>query len=287
VAAGAGTAARIPSFSGKPSVRRVTWFTSGALFAAIALAGGSVLLQSAHRRRADLERENARLLEAQRALAEKAERLERERRQLERVVERLGVERRMADIDVLQHHTAEDGRIVQTIIQLTEIGRDGTPLTPLVFGVPGQVPHFDALVIKFLDDYVRRGDPLRGASLALFRRVYGESQAPQQGYWLGRRGAVPDVYRVDPQPSEFEQALWREFWSYASDPQAAAEAGVRVAQGEAVYAPMNAGERWRLTLEADGGLNLVKQVGIEHAAGLHADTDSGSSIRLRSPSPLP
>lgn len=270
-------------------MRRVTWFTSGALFAAVALVGGSLFLQVDHERRADLERENARLMREQQALAEMAERLERERRQLERVVERLGVERRMADVDVLQQHTAADGRVVQTIIRLTEIGRDGTPLAPQVFGVPGQVPHFDALVIKFQDDYVRRGDPLRGASLALFRRVYGESQAPDQGYWLGRQDAVPDVYRVDPQPTEFEQNLWREFWSYVADPRAAAAAGVRVAQGEAVYAPMSPGERWRLTLEADGGLNLVKQVGIEQAAGLHADMQAGSrsDTRLHSPSPLP
>lgn len=33
--------------------------------------------------------------------------------------------------------------------------------------------------------------------------------------------------------------------------------GVRVAQGEAVYAPMQPGQRWTLTLEANGGLNLT------------------------------
>jgi hypothetical protein len=269
-------------------VRRIRWFTSGALFAAIALVGGSLALQLNQSRRENLERENARLRLEQEELARRAAELERERRLLTRVVERLGVERRIAEIDVLQQHADEDGRIVQTVVQLTEIGRNGDPLPAQVFGVPGEVPHFDALVIKFQDDFVGQGDPLRGCSLALFRRVYCESLAPEDGYWLGRRGDVPDVYRVDPDPSDFEVMLWQKFWSYAADPQAAAADGVRVAQGEAVYAPMRPGERWRLTLEADGGLNLIKQAELASAdrRGPAADSSAAGDARLHAPSPL-
>ena len=121
------------------------------------------------------------------------------------------------------------------------------------------MPYFDAVVVKFDNDYVAHGDALRGKSLALFRRIYDETQAPDSGYWIGNPGNVPDVYRVADTPSDFEINLWQEFWQYAADPEKARAAGVRVAQGEAVYAPVSVGQRWTLTLEANGGLNLVQQ----------------------------
>ena len=235
-------------------LRRVKWFGWGAAVAAVALIAGSYLLQADRRHREDIEREN--------------DRLRRERQELAAVVQRLRLEKRVADVEVLEQQTDNAGQVLRTTLKLSEIGRDGTALPAQVFDIPGRVPHFDALVIKFQDDYVERGDPLRGASLALFRRVYGESQAPEDGYWLGRPGDVPDVYRVSPTPSALEVGLWNDFWQYATDPARAAVAGVRVAQGEAVYAPMSTGERWRLTLEVDGGLNLVR-----------ADTPSSAATR--------
>jgi len=244
---------------------------------------------SARRQRAaELEAENVRLVEKQEALARRnrelaleAERLKRERAQLAEVIERLDVERRVAEIEVLQQHKNAQGDI-QTILRFTEFDRNAKPLEPLVFGVPSDTPHFDALVIKFDRDYVKRGDQLRGHSLALFRRVYGDTQPPNSGYWIGKRAGVPDVYRVADQPSDFELKLWDEFWTYASDPEKSAEAGVRIAQGEAVYTPMKPGETWRLTLDADGGLNLKKT---------SPETDSRrlaqvKQAQLSAPSPL-
>lgn len=238
---------------------RFKWFGSGVVAAAIAIVCGGLWYQSDHRRSESLRRENARLARQHEELTRRAERLARERRQLAEVIERLNLESRVSEIEVLEQHTDEQGDVLQTVIRMTEIDRDGRPLAPQTFGVAGRFPHFDALVIKFDNALVAHGDQLRGRSLALFRRVYGETQAPDAGYWLGRRGDVPDVYRVSPDPSEFEVNLWREFWSYAADPAKARRAGVRIAQGEAVYAPMSTGERWTLTLEADGGLNLQKQ----------------------------
>jgi hypothetical protein len=257
--------------------------------AVLVLVGGGVLIKTDRQRREALRIENERLVREQEELARTAERLARERAQLAEVVEHLSVERRVAEVDVLQQHTDVLGQVLQTVIRITEIGRDDELLTPQVFGVPGHVPHFDALVIKFEDDFVARGDLLRGRSLALFRRVYSETQAPEHGYWLGGRGAVPDVYRVTDEPSEFEVELWRDFWSYATDPVKAAGAGVRVAQGEAVYAPMRPGEHWLLTLEADGGLNLIKQgpSSLVDAAAPRRLTDTPTvGAKLRAAPPL-
>ena len=249
---------------------RIRWLILGAILAVAAASGGRWWLDAGNRQAEVLRRENERLEREHTELARRAERLERERKLLGQFVERLSLERRVADVEVLQQHTDERGEVLQTVIQLTEMDRDDRPLPPRTFGVPGRMPHFDALVFKFKDAYVARGDELRGRSLALFRRVYGETQPPENGYWLGMPGEVPSVYRVDPEPSEFEIELWDEFWSYATDPGKADAAGVRVAQGEAVYAPMSPGEHWRLTLESDGGLNLIKEREPDGAFGLGA-----------------
>lgn len=270
---------------------RLKWIVSGAVLAAIAITGGALVMDARQQRAEEMRIEQQRLIaENQRLAAEQirleqqARQLEEEKRQLTQVVDRLNVEQRVAWIDILQQHRDARGHVVQTILRMTEIGRDGEPLEPMVFGVAGAVPHFDALVVKFSDEYVAGGDQLRGKSLALFRRVYGESQAPEDGYWLGERGSVPDVYRVSPNPSEFELTLWKDFWSYADDPELARAAGVRVAQGEAVYAPVAPGERWILTLEADGGLNLIKQDASAKSPGGEGSEDSDQ--RLHAPSPL-
>lgn len=270
---------------------RFKWAAGGAMAAALIIAGSSIYLQNkqaqeeslrAQAARAQQEAEQLRAHNA--ALAAEAARLEAERRELTQAVERLNVEQRVALVDVLQQHTDAAGAISQTVIRLTEIDRQGAPLTPRIIGVPSRIPHFDALVIKFDKEQVARGDALRGKSLALFRRVYGDNQAPENGYWLNTPGDIPDVFRVNHQPSEFERGLWRDFWTYATDPAAARAAGVRVAQGEAVYAPMAAGEQWMLTLDASGGLNLMKMDDGEHTST--DDLQMAGKARLHAPPPV-
>ncbi len=269
-------------------VSRFKWALGGAMAAALTIAGSSAYLSSRQRQaeslraEAELARKEAEELRARNtALAAEAARLEAERRELVKVVERLNVENRVAQIEVLQQHTDVAGKVTQTVLRLTETGRNGEPLAPRIVGVPSAIPHFDALVIKFDNEAVARGDALRGHSLALFRRVYGDNQAPEAGYWLSTPGQVPDVYRIGDQPSAFERDIWRDFWAYATDPDAAEAAGVRVAQGEAVYAPMAAGEAWTLTLDADGGLNL-KKTGPASATTVPATANAN----LHAPPPL-
>lgn len=193
-------------------------------------------------------------------------RLERERNELNEVVRRLTREDRVADVIVTRQQKDDAGRIVSTEIEFIELDRDGHSLPARRFCLAGRVLYFDALVVKFDRQAVKAGDALKGKSLLLFRRIFSEECAPRDGPIIDADGEVPDVFRVNPRPSEFEKRLWSRFWSYAADPKLAAADGVRVAQGEAVYAPVTAGQRWTLTLDADGGLNLkLVQPAVEKA----------------------
>jgi len=179
----------------------------------------------------------------------------RENRRLQEALSRLGNEFRVADI-VVTGRTGGRGREARTTFRFHEYDRFLNPLPPREFTVAGDVAYFDALVLKFEDSWVGAGDPLRGRSLHLFRRVFGEYQAPADGFPIDAAGedGVPDALRVG--AGEFERSLWKRFWEFAADPDGAAKEGVRVAQGEAVYLRLEVGRTYRLTIEADGGLNL-------------------------------
>ncbi len=189
-------------------------------------------------------------------LRQQKEQLVRERQELQRAIERLTGATRLADVLVVDQTPPDAGGPVVTTLQFIEIDRAGRPLPARTFVIQDDVIFFDALVIKFNAEHVAAGDALRGKSLALFRRIYGEHQNPFEGYAVDPAGDVPDVFRVDPNPNPFERRLWSRFWDYVSNPGLAAAEGVRVAQGEAVYVRMRKGQQWSLTLDNNGGLNI-------------------------------
>lgn len=179
---------------------------------------------------------------------------------LARVVERLEGESRRAQVIVTQQGKNPATGRLETTVKFVEIDQEGNPVPPpRYFTVEGDVIYFDGLVIRFDRGYVERGDPLRGKSLCLFRRVFGEHQSPEEGFPVDRDAGtmgVPDVYRVNPEPSAFEVSLWEEFWRYAEDPAAAREKGIRVIQGEAVYTRFIPGNLYTLALDHAGGLHI-------------------------------
>jgi len=142
-----------------------------------------------------------------------------------------------------------------------------TPSLRRTMTLPGEEFYIDALVVEFQRKLVEEGDGLRGKSLLFFRRAFGDRQKPVDGVPLYRQGGamsvsedIPDGLRVDPKPGEFEREVWTRFWTYANDPRQAAEAGVRVAQGEAVHTRAVRGQVYKVTLSAGHGLSLVPRL---------------------------
>ena len=174
-------------------------------------------------------------------------------------VERLTAESRVADVKVLTQRRAADG-VPVTTFEFVERDRAGKALPPQVFTVPGEVVYFEALVIQFLDKEVMVGDPLRGKSIHLFRRVFGEAQEPREGPLIGaaQPDGIPDVYRISPSPSAFEKRLWRLFWHWADHPSEAEQEGVSVAAIKAVGIRPTAGSAYQITLRHAGGLDIRK-----------------------------
>lgn len=218
-------------------------------------------------RQARLDRERRALEEAVADLRQRNDALRRAVRQLEAqnaelrtFVARLGAESRVAQVRVVGQRLDSQNVPLWTL-EFTENDRAGKPLAAKVLTVRGNEVYFDALVIKFTDDLIKVGDPLRGRSLHFFRRAFGSAQEPREGPMLAASGSVvPDAYRSGAAPSAFEQALWLRFWHWAEHPDEAEAEGIRVAQIEAVGIRPVPAATYRITLEHDGGLSIKRVV---------------------------
>lgn len=176
---------------------------------------------------------------------------------LERMVTRLTDHKVLAQVVVSDQKTGPSGFITQTTLLLVRLGPDEKPITRQTIVIPGQTAYFEGLVVKFDHDAVAMAHPLRGRNIALLRRIYSERIAPIDGIEINPVGEIPPAYRDDRQATDFERKLWQRFWDLCNDPQLAAQFGVRVAQGEAVYKPMKPGLLYEIALDNSGGMNLV------------------------------
>lgn len=138
-----------------------------------------------------------------------------------------------------------------------------TPIFARRLTVPGTEIYVDALVVTFERKYVESGDGLRGKSLLLFRRAFGDLQKPAEGVPLFRtegNSPIPEVAQVDAAPTEFEKNLWTRFWDDANDSARAAADGIHVAQGEAPHVKPLTGQVYKLTLRVAGGLEMMPRL---------------------------
>lgn len=174
----------------------------------------------------------------------------------EAMIERLNRSSRLAHITVTDQQVAPSGEVVQTELLFIELDDDGGELARQAFTLPGDVLFVDAWTVKFHQDDIADGHPLRGQTLVLLRRIYSDRMPPIDGYPIDVPGGVPPGY-ASGERAEFEQRVWEHFWKLATDADAAAAMGVRIAQGEAVYKPVRPGRVYELIVDSAGGMSLA------------------------------
>ncbi len=174
----------------------------------------------------------------------------------EAMIQRLSRFRRVAHITVTDQQVAPNGEVVRTDLLFIELDDDGGELARQTFTLPGDVLFVDAWSVKFSHEDVADGHPLRGRTLVLLRRIYSDQMPPIDGYPIDVPGAVPPGYASGDR-AEFEKRVWEHFWTLATDADAAAAMGVRIAQGEAVYKPVRPGRTYELIVESAGGMSLL------------------------------
>lgn len=218
-----------------------------------------------------------RLVTAEKELADqraKAEKLaqdlaakEKEVARLDTAVRLLKVDRRVARIDVLEQWKPDGGDRVHTKLRFVEVDESGQPIgEPKVMTIDGDVLYVDYWVVKFDDSFVEQGaDPLRGASICLLRRLFGEFQQPSEGQVVDPAGQRPVAYGRGAPLSDFERDLWANFWHYANDREKAESAGVRAAHGEAPSIKLMPGKSYRIVIRSSGGLAVEPEAPLPQA----------------------
>jgi len=168
------------------------------------------------------------------------------------------IDHRVAQIEVIEQVPSGDNpELLETHLRFIELSPEGEPLgDPREIVVQGSRVYIEALVMKFDDRFVEAGDLLRGTSVCIFKRVFGDNQKPNEGTELDKTGTRPLPYLGDNLPSPLYTKLWDDFWDYANDPVMAREKGVRAIHGEAPFTEMRPGRRYRIELRASGGLSI-------------------------------
>ena len=192
------------------------------------------------------------------ALRQRVAELEQLNEALQQRIEFLRERKRVARIHVLDQvadSQAPGGQ--RTTFRFEEIDAEGSPLNPpREFTIDGDVLYVDAQVIKFDDSFLQEHELEKGSTLLLFRRLFGEHQAPAEGFALAAAQRPPDGYSVESAPDAFSAELWDNFWDYANRPEVLERTGVRAMHGEAPYMRLEAGRSYQVELRTTDGLTI-------------------------------
>jgi hypothetical protein len=144
-----------------------------------------------------------------------------------------------------------------TRVEFVETNEEGQPIGQAKqFDIVGDMVYVDYLRVSFDDKYVEEADLDRGTAICLFQRIFGEHQEPVDGFTLDDVGTRPTAYARGSEMSDFEREIWSDFWTFAHDPEKAAELGIRAVHGAAVSMRVQSGKTYELDLRSTGEMNF-------------------------------
>ncbi len=163
-----------------------------------------------------------------------------ENKQLKQAITNLTDEDQIGYAKVLGQEET-DGRLF-TRIKFVETARDDklTRILEKEYAIPGDVIHFDALIVKFGDKMVMDG---KGRALYLWRRIYGDKTPPEKGFDIEEPGAEPQRYAdlLAALPIEHRELFWSSIWDLANDPDMLKEHDIDAIYGNVVYTKLEEG----------------------------------------------
>lgn len=178
-----------------------------------------------------------------------------ENKQLKQAIGNLTDENQIGYAKVISQRN-EDGRLLTTI-RFVETARDDKTVRILQkeYTIEGDVVHFDALIVTFGDKMVMDG---RARALYLWRRIYGEKMAPQDGYPIEEPGAQPRRYSglFQALPIQQQQLFWTEIWDLANDLDKLKEHDIKAIYGNVIYRTLREGLIYVFKIKPTGELSV-------------------------------
>ena len=140
-----------------------------------------------------------------------------------------------------------------TTIRFVETARDDKLQRVLEkdYTIPGDIVHFDVLIVKFGDKMVMDGET---KAMYLWRRVYGEKMAPEEGFAIEEPGVEPERYNdlLEVLPIKQRQMFWSSIWELANDPEKLKEYDIEAIYGSAVYSRLQEGLIYIFKIDSTG-----------------------------------
>jgi len=130
------------------------------------------------------------------------------------------------------------------------------PLKPVVkkeYEVQGDVVHFDALIVKFGQARVMDG---REKAMYLWRRIYGENQAPEDSLAINYERLEPARYADLCQKLSLKDRslFWTHIWTLSNEPDHLSNLGVQAIYGNVVYHKLEPGLIYVFKIDNTGSL---------------------------------
>jgi hypothetical protein len=163
-----------------------------------------------------------------------------ENKQLKEAITNLTAEEQIGYAKVIKQET-KDGKIVTTL-RFVETARSDKlkKILEKDYTIEGDVVYFDALIVKFDNKMVMDG---KERAMYLWRRIYGESVAPQDGFAIESPGAEPARYAdlLARLPIKQREMFWSNIWDLANDVEKLKQDGITAIYGNAVYSKLKEG----------------------------------------------
>jgi len=210
-------------------VRRATgWAVFVAVFVAIVLVARAFYMS--HRTIFDLLKESQRLRAA---------------------ISNLTAERTIAYAKVTAQRVENGRTITEVRFVLPALDDPARPVLEKRVALQGDVIHFDALIVKFDEQWVQDG---KARALYLWRRIYDEFTPPERGIPIETEGVEPERYRevFALVPARLRHAFWSEIWNLANDPQRLKKLGITAVYGNDLYQQLRPGRTYRFQLGNNG-----------------------------------
>ena len=172
-------------------------------------------------------------------------------------IQLLKVDRRLANVEVLETSTNDDGEPIMNV-RFTEYDQFGDAIgSSKDFELRGDTMYVDCWVVKFGDKYVEQADALRSASLCVFKGIYGNLDGPEGSQSLDTNSVedFPSVYSED-RKTAFEEQIWGDFWRLANDEDSQEELGIRAIHGQANYLRVQPGKTYEVNVRSSGAASL-------------------------------
>jgi len=163
-----------------------------------------------------------------------------ENKELKRAVTSLTAEDQIGYAKVVSQENK--GGELFTTIKFVETARDNKLKTIVEkeYTVQGDMVHFDALIVKFTGEMVLDG---KAKSLYLWRRIYGEKTAPEDGFAIEEQGGEPERYgeMLSKLHIKERELFWENIWSLANDSERLEGYGVTAIYGNVIYSRVKPG----------------------------------------------